>query len=114
MDRNPKIENSPPPTDPAEIHFKNAWQHRKFKRYPAAIAEFQKSLEHNPEKGATHFNLGWVYDQVGEGGLAITHVHKALQLFEGGNRASNVDSARGLLKKLQNKYPDSAQNTSEK
>ena len=112
MERNPKIENSPraeqpPPTDPAEIHFKKAWQHRKFKRYLEAIAEFLKSLEHNSEKGATHFNLGMVYDQVGEGDLAITHVQKALQIFEEENRASNISSARGLLKKLRTKYPDS-------
>ena len=99
----------PPPTDPAEIHFKNAWQHRKFKRYQEAVDEFLKSLEHNPHKGATHFNLGLVYDQLDEGRLALAHVEKALALFGTEHNASNAAAAQSLLKKLVNKYPDPAQ-----
>lgn len=98
----------PPPTDPAEIHFKNAWQHRKFKRYREAVDEFLKSLDHNPDKGATHFNLGLVYDQLHEGRLALTHVEKALALFETEHNASNHTAAQSLLKKLVKKYPDPA------
>jgi tetratricopeptide (TPR) repeat protein len=99
----------PPPTDPAEIHFKNAWQHRKFKRYQEAVDEFLKSLEHNPDKGATHFNLGLVYDLLDEGRLALVHVEKALELFGTEQKASNSAAAQSLLKKLVKKYPDSAQ-----
>ena len=104
-----RLTSKPPPTDPAEIHFKNAWQHRKFKRYREAVDEFLKSLEHNPDKGATHFNLGLVYDQLNEGRLALTHVEKALALFGTEQRASNSASAQSLLKKLVKKYPDPAQ-----
>ena len=101
----------PPPTDPAEIHFKKAWQHRKFKRYAEAVDEFLKSLEHNPEKGATHFNLGLVYDQLGEDSLALTHVQKALNLFEKyGSSDSNKAVARNLYNKLVGKYPESIPN----
>jgi tetratricopeptide (TPR) repeat protein len=106
--------SKPPPTDPAEIHFKNAWQHRKFKRYQEAVDEFLKSLEHNPEKGATHFNLGLVYDQLNEGLLALTHVQKALTLFERNSSDSNKAAAHSLHKKLINKYPDSAPDTQKK
>ena len=102
-----KFTSNPPPTDPAEIHFKNAWQHRKFKRYPEAIEEFKKSLEHNPEKGATHFNMGLVYDQLKEGKPARTHVQKALELFKKESSESNTAAAQNLLKKLAKKYPDS-------
>ena len=100
--------SKPPPTDPAEIHFKNAWQHRKFKRYQEAVDEFLKSLEHNPDKGATHFNLGLVYDQLSEGRLALAHVQKALTLFEGATSDSNKAAAQSLHKKLVNKYPNSS------
>ena len=106
--------SKPPPTDPAEIHFKNAWQHRKFKRYKEAVDEFLKSLEHNPDKGATHFNLGLVYDLLGEGRLALTHVQKALALFEAEHNASNSAAAQSLLKKLLNKYPEPAQDVQKK
>jgi Flp pilus assembly protein TadD len=102
-----KYTPKPPPTDPAEIHFKKAWQHRKFKRHREAIEEFLKSLEHNPNKGATHFNLGLVYDQLNEGHLALPHVQKALALFETEQHASNNAAAHSLLKKLLKKYPDS-------
>ena len=98
----------PLPTDPAEIHFKNAWQHRKFKRYQEAVDEFLKSLEHNPDKGATHFNLGLVYDHLNEGHLALAHVEKALALFGTEQNASNSSAAQSLLKKLVKKYPDPA------
>ena len=101
-----KFEPKPPPTDPAEIHFKNAWQHRKFKRYREAVDEFLKSLEHNPDKGATHFNLGLVYDQLNEGGPALDHVQKALTLFEMGASNSNISAARSLYKRLVKKYPN--------
>ena len=102
---NPK----PPPTDPAEIHFKNAWQHRKFKRYREAIDEFQKSLEHNPDKGATHLNLGLVYDQLSEGRLALAHAQKALALFETEQSPSNSAAAQNLFRRLARKYPELAQ-----
>lgn len=103
-----KLTPKPPPTDPAEIHFKHAWQHRKFKRYREAIDEFLKSLEYNPDKGATHFNLGLVYDQLNEGRLALAHIQKALALFETDQHFSNSAAAQSLLKKLLKKYPDSA------
>lgn len=101
-----KFNSKPTPTDPAEIHFKNAWQHRKFKRYREAADEFLKSLEHNPEKGATHFNLGLVYDQLNEGHLALTHVQKALVLFEMEPSESTQAAAHSLLKRLIKKYPN--------
>ena len=105
----PRLTPKPPPTDPAEIHFKNAWQHRKFKRYQEAVDEFLKSLEHNPDKGASHFNLGLVYDQLNEGRRALTHVEKALALFGTEQHASNNAAAQSLFKKLVNKYPELAQ-----
>ncbi len=101
-----RLTSKPPPTDPAEIHFKNAWQHRKYKRYSEAVDEFLKSLEHNPEKGATHFNLGLVYDQLNEGRLALAHVKKAQALFDKEASDSNSAAAQSLLKKLVKKYPE--------
>jgi len=109
-----RLTSKPPPTDPAEIHFKNAWQHRKFKRHREAVDEFLKSLEYNPDKGATHFNLGLVYDQLDEGHLAVAHVQKAQVLFETESNASNSAAAQSLLKKLVKKYPDSAPDAQKK
>lgn len=103
MDRT--FQPKPPPTDPAEIHFKRAWQHRKNKQYAQAADEFQESLKHSPDKGATHFNLGWVYDQLGKGRQAIDHVRQAVDCFQKKGSASNIDTAQNLLNKLLKKYP---------
>ncbi len=104
----------PPPTDPAEIHFKRAWQHRKNKQYREAVDEFQESLKHNPAKGSTHFNLGLVYDQLEEGAEAVVHLQKAVAIFQKENKPSNITSARNLLNKLYKKYPDLAPDPQEK
>lgn len=96
----------PPPADPAEIHFKRAWQHRKNKQYRDAVNEFQESLKHNPDKGSTHFNLGLVYDRLEQGAEAVVHLQQAVAIFQKANKPSNVTSARNLLNKLYKKYPD--------
>ncbi len=100
------LQPKPPPTDPAEIHFKRAWQHRKNKQYRQAVNEFQESLKHNPDKGSTHFNLGGVYDQLAEGAAAVAHLQQAVAIFQKENKPSNITSARNLLNKLYKKYPD--------
>ena len=97
----------PAPTDPAEIHFKNAWQYRKHKQYEEAIREFKESLQHNPNKAATHFNLGLTYDDLGDGSLATAHAEQALKLFIQGKRASNIANAQKLLNKFRKKYASS-------
>jgi len=111
-----KIHNTfrpkPSPTDPAEIHFKRAWQHRKDKRYREAVDEFQESLKHNPDKGTTHFNLGMVYDQLNEGKEAVAHVRKAVECFQKESKSSNITTAQNLLDKLLKKYPDLTPDTS--
>lgn len=101
----PPLPVKPAPTDPAEIHFKNAWQCRKRKQPEEAIREFKKSLQHNPNKAATHFNLGLTYDDVGDGLQAIVHAEQALQLFTEGNVAKNIATAQKLLNKFRKKYP---------
>ena len=101
---NARFQPKPLPTDPAEIHFKRAWQFRKEKRYREAVEEFELSLTHHPGKGATHFNLGWVYDKLEDGTRAMTHVRKSLECFERDGTASNIDTARNLLNKLTRKY----------
>ena len=94
----------PAPTDPAEIHFKNAWQYRKHKQYEEAIREFKESLQHNPNKAATHFNLGLTYDDVDDGPQATAHAEQALKLFTQDKHTSNIANAQKLLNKFRKKY----------
>lgn len=94
----------PGPSEPAEAHFRNAWQFRKDKRYPEAVAEFEKSLACNPDKPATHFNLALVLDKTGEGARALKHAEQALILFEKENDPSKIQTASNFLNKLKKKY----------
>ena len=94
----------PEPSEPAEAHFRNAWQFRKDKNYEGAVQEFSKSLQFNPEKPATHFNLALVLDELKEGDRALDHAAKALKLFQVENDARKVSTATNLVKKLKKKY----------
>ena len=98
----------PAPTDPAEIHFRKAWQCRKHKQFEEAVREFKESLKHNPNKAATHFNLGLTYDDLGDGRQATAHAELALKLFTQDKRVSNITNAQKLLNKFRKKYPGRA------
>ncbi|CCQ89528.1 hypothetical protein NITGR_110008 [Nitrospina gracilis 3/211] len=94
------------PTDPAEIHFRKAWQCRRAKKLEEAVAEFEKSLSYDPNHPATHFNLGLVADQIGQGQKAVHHAEKARDLFLQKNDPSKQATAQRLLNKLYRKYPE--------
>lgn len=96
----------PEATDPAEIHFRKAWQFRKDKNFKAAADEFSKSLECDPEKPATHFNLALVLDSLKDGERACQHAIKALKLFERDGDISKISTALKLVEKLQKKYSE--------
>lgn len=94
----------PEPSEPAEAHFRNAWQFRKDKNYPAAVAEFEKSLACNPDKPATHFNLALVLDKLDEGARALKHASRAVELFDREGNPSKIHTAATFLSKLKKKY----------
>jgi tetratricopeptide (TPR) repeat protein len=98
--------NESPITDPAEIHFKTAWQHRKFKRYPEAIAEFKKSLEIQPEKAATHFNLGLMYEAIDDIEQAWKYGTRAMELFSEQGNEKHRRTAEDFLRKLRRRFPE--------
>jgi len=100
---NPEYQR-PEPTDPAEIHFRKAWQLRKEKRFAEAAAEFRESLKHRPDKASTHFNLGLVCDQMGDGAAAMTHARRALELFEREQDPAKIRTAARFVNKLAKKY----------
>ncbi len=103
----------PEPSGPAEARFREAWQARKDKRFDDAIAAFRESLEHDPDHPATHFNLGLVYDQVGQGGPAVYHLTRARDTFLLKNDAHNQAGAQKVLNRLYKKYPNTDPHSAE-
>ena len=94
----------PEATDPAEIHFRKAWQLRKDKQFEKAVDEFRESLKHQPDKAATHFNLALVLDILGKGEEAFSHATTAVALFEEGGGPSKTATALKLAGKIKEKY----------
>lgn len=94
------------PSGPAEAHFREAWQARKDKRFEDAIVAFKESLKHEPDHPATHFNLGLVYDQVGQGGPAVYHLTHARDLFLIKSDGRNQAGAQRTLNRFYKKYPE--------
>ncbi len=94
----------PEATDPAEIHFRKAWQFRKDKQFDKAVDEFRLSLEHELDKAATHFNLALVLDVLDRGEEALVHARQSVSLFEKADGPSKTATARKLVDKIRAKY----------
>lgn len=59
----------------ALMHYNLGVFYTKNKEYSRAIAEFEKDIELNPDDGAAHYNLGFIYAEY------LTNRPKALQHF---------------------------------
>jgi tetratricopeptide (TPR) repeat protein len=60
--------------------------------FKGAVAEYEKALETNPQSGAAHFELGWLYDtKISDPAAAIYHYERYLQLRPNSRRAQSID-----------------------
>lgn len=65
----------------ALMHYNLGVFYTKNKEYPRAIAEFEKTIELNPEDAAAYFNLGYIYaEYLEDRGKAIDNFTKYLKL----------------------------------
>ncbi|MBC8001598.1 MAG: LysM peptidoglycan-binding domain-containing protein [Opitutaceae bacterium] len=66
-----------PADEEKEPHFMNGKLRIRARDYPAAIEEFEKSLEANPRSASAHFELGWLYEEgVKDFATAIYHYQR--------------------------------------
>lgn len=68
------------PDDPAREHFEKGVRLSLQKDYEAAIAEYEKSLEYNPQSAPAYNNLGFAYYDKGDIDKAIEAQKKALDI----------------------------------
>jgi tetratricopeptide (TPR) repeat protein len=65
------------------MHYNLGVFYTKNKEYPRAIAEFEKSIELNPEDPYAHFNLGYIYaEYLVDRPKAIVNFRKYLSLLK--------------------------------
>lgn len=59
--------------------------------FAGAIEAFEQALEKNPQSGAAHFELGWLYaEKEGDAAAAIYHYQKYLKLRPTANNAETI------------------------
>lgn len=59
--------------------------------FSGAIEAFEQALEMNPQSGAAHFELGWLYaEKEGDPAAAIYHYQKYLRLRPNANNAETI------------------------
>jgi tetratricopeptide (TPR) repeat protein len=81
-----------------QCHFELATEYERREQYPQAIEAFHQTLKLSPRSAETHFNLGVLYETIGNGRQAIFHMVQAGNLFSERNDAENKDKARKKLK----------------
>ncbi|MFA6384104.1 MAG: tetratricopeptide repeat protein [Candidatus Omnitrophota bacterium] len=80
----------------ALMHYNLGVFYTKNKEYSRAIAEFEKDLELNPDDGAAHYNLGFIYaEYLTNRPLALTHFRKFLSLVKSEDK--DVDWVRKYI-----------------
>lgn len=80
----------------ALMHYNLGVFYTKNKEYSRAIAEFEKDLELNPDDGAAHYNLGFIYaEYLVNRPMALTHFRKFLSLVKSEDK--DVDWVRKYI-----------------
>jgi tetratricopeptide (TPR) repeat protein len=78
-----------------EPHFLEGRSRVNTMDYPGAIESFEKALEANPQSGAAHFELGWLFDRKEpDAAAAIYHYAKYLTLRP---RADNAETVKDRI-----------------
>jgi tetratricopeptide (TPR) repeat protein len=80
----------------ALMHYNLGVFYTKNKEYSRAIAEFEKDLELNPDDGAAHYNLGFIYaEYLVNRPMALAHFRKFLSLVKSEDK--DVDWVRKYI-----------------
>jgi Flp pilus assembly protein TadD len=96
-----RVEHEP---DHPQWRFELAAEYERQGQHARAVEAFQKTLELSPRSAEAHFNLGVLYETLGDGRKAIFHMVQAGNLFSERNDTDNKDKARTKLRKLYKKF----------
>jgi LysM repeat protein len=84
-------------------HFQRGLKLVNSQDYKGAVEEFESALESNPHSAAAHFELGCLYDKLGDSAAAIYHYDRHLKLRPNSDQAQLVnDRIRGCKQDLAN------------
>jgi len=77
-------------------------------RHEEEVQAYKKALRLNPKYAQTHYNLSMAYDHLKEGGKAIHHMQKALDLYATKRNHRKIRTTQRQLKRFYMSYPGEA------
>lgn len=80
------------PSDLAIIYYNRAAGYNEKKDLPAALADYTKAIELDPDDAETRVMRGWLYQRQGRRDEAIADYSRAIALLPGDDRTSIVDA----------------------
>jgi tetratricopeptide (TPR) repeat protein len=84
-------------------------------RHEEEVQAYKEALKLNPKYAQAHYNLSMAYDHLKEGGKAIHHMQKALDLYATKRNHRKIRTTQRQLKRFYMSYPGEMESaTSEK
>ena len=77
-------------------------------RHEEEVQAYKEALRLNPKYAQAHYNLSMAYDHMKEGGKAIHHMQKALDLYATKRDHRKIRTTQRQLKRFYMSYPDEA------
>ena len=75
-------------------------------RHEEEVQAYKEALKLNPKYAEAHYNLSMAYDYLKEGGKAIYHMQKALDLYATKRNHRKIRTTQRQLKRFYMSYPD--------
>jgi tetratricopeptide (TPR) repeat protein len=77
-------------------------------RHEEEVQAYKETLRLNPKFAQAHYNLSMAYDNMNEGGKAIHHMQKALDLYATKRDHRKIRTTQRQLKRFYMSYPGEA------
>jgi tetratricopeptide (TPR) repeat protein len=85
------IPDANPVDEQKDPHYQRGLKLVNSQDYKGAVEEFERALESNPHSAAAHFELGCLYDKLGDNAAAIYHYDRHLKLRPNSDQAQVVN-----------------------
>ena len=88
----------------AEIDWNKGLDHWQAGDFKSAIGHFQMSMQTQPDNPHGHWNLGVLYNRIGNGERAIYHMNQAYRIYLQDRNTKEATKAKNRLQQLVGKY----------
>lgn len=90
--------------DNPRLHFELGVEYERLGRHEEALAAFNETIRLDERSAEAHYNLGCLYDKLGDGKNAIRHMIQAGNLFARRNAQEHKEAARTKVQEYYHKF----------